>query len=141
MSAPTESQPIRMDVAIAIVVRQARVLICQRREDDVLAGYWEFPGGKRHANESHEECLMRELVEELAIVVRITEALEVIEHDYPHARVRLHPFLCEYVSGDPQPLAASQLAWVSAPDLRHYRFPAANSDLIRALIERLTANP
>ena len=141
MSAPAESQPIRIDVAIAIVICQGRVLICQRRDDDVLAGYWEFPGGKRHANETHEQCLARELTEELAIVVRITESLEVIECDYPHARVRLHPFLCEHVSGDPQPLAAKRLAWVPASDLRHYRFPAANTDLIRMLMHRLTANP
>jgi mutator protein MutT len=138
MSAPPEASPVRIDVAIAIVMRDDRILICQRHDTDVLAGYWEFPGGKRQPGETDEQCLMRELAEELAISVRIAEPLPVIEYDYPHARVRLHPFLCKHLLGEPQPLTAKRLVWVPAADLPRYRFPPANDDLIRTLIERFS---
>ena len=138
MSAPAEVSPARIDVAIAIAMRHDHILICQRRESDVLAGYWEFPGGKRQPGETDEQCLKRELAEELAISVRIAEPLPVIEYDYPHARVRLHPFLCQHLLGEPQPLAAQRLLWAPIADLPRYRFPPANDDLIRSLIDRLS---
>ena len=80
----------RIDVVIAVVVRDGKVLVCQRRDDDTFGGYWEFPGGKLEPHESHEQCLARELREELAIRIRPLDPLEPIEHDYPHARIRLH---------------------------------------------------
>src|SRR5438094_906042 len=61
----------RIEVAIAVVVRDGRVLICRRRDDDpVLGGYWEFPGGKLEPGETIEQCLVRELEEEVSIAVR-----------------------------------------------------------------------
>jgi len=128
----------RIDVVIGIVIRSGRVLICQRRADDpVLGGYWEFPGGKLEAQESREQGLIRELAEELAIRVRPTEALPVIEHDYPTVHVRLHPYLCEHMDGEAQPLACEQVIWILPGDLARYRFPPANVELIHTLIRRL----
>jgi len=131
----------RVDVAIAVVVRNGSVLICQRRHDDPLGGYWEFPGGKRNPHESNEECLARELREELAIEARAVEALPTIEHDYPHIHVRLYPYRCEHLSGEPQPLAADRVLWAAPADLRHFKFLPANDDLIRSLVEFLTRPP
>src|SRR6185312_6787763 len=79
----------RVDVVIGIVVRDGTILICQRQRSDALAGYWEFPGGKLEPGETIEQCLARELREELAIIARPIEPLAVIEHDYPHVQVRL----------------------------------------------------
>ena len=129
----------RVDVVIGIVVRDGKILICQRRQSDALAGYWEFPGGKLEPGETLEQCLARELREELAIIARPIEPLAVIEHDYPHVQVRLHPYLCQHESGDPQPLAAEQAIWVAPTNLARYRFPSANDDLIRQLIARFSA--
>jgi len=126
----------RLDVVIGIVLREGKVLICQRRRSDPLAGYWEFPGGKVEPGETLEQCLLRELREELAINARPIEPLAVIEHDYPHVQVRLHPYLCRHESGEPQPLAAEQVTWVAPSDLTKYRFPPANDDLIAELIKR-----
>ena len=63
----------RIDVAIAVVVEGGRVLICQRKEKDTFGGFWEFPGGKCEAGESLEQCLVREMREELAIVVETVD--------------------------------------------------------------------
>ena len=126
----------RVEVAIGIVMRSGRVLICQRRPHDPLGGYWEFPGGKKEPGESIEQCLVRELAEELAIEVRPIEALPPIAFDYADATVALHPYLCEIVQGDAQPLAAERLEWVEPADLARFRFPPANDALIADLVAR-----
>jgi mutator protein MutT len=122
-----------VDVVIGIVVRDGNILICQRRQNDTLAGYWEFPGGKLEPGESHEQCLERELAEELAIRVGPLRELEIIEFEYPKTQVRLHPYLCEHVAGEPQALASQRTAWVSPADLQNYKFPPANDGLIADL--------
>jgi len=105
----------RVDVDIAIISRGGKVLICQRKAENTFGGCWEFPGGKREPGETAEQCLRRELDEELAVRARPIEALDVIEHDYPAARVRLHPYLCEHTAGEPQLLACQQAIWVDPP--------------------------
>lgn len=129
----------RVDVDIAIIVRDGKVLICQRPADAAFGGVWEFPGGKREAGETAEQCLTRELREELAIEVRPLERLEPIEHDYPTMRVRLHPHLCRHVGGEPQALACQRAIWIDPVALRDYPFPPANEALIERAIRRLTA--
>lgn len=127
----------RIDVAIAVVVRDAEVLICKRQAQAHLGGFWEFPGGKVEPPESLKECLLRELREELDINAEILASLPVIEHDYPDRQVRLHPFLCAYASGKPKPLACEEVRWVHYRSLGEYRFPPANDVLIAQVIEHL----
>ena len=124
-------------VAIGIVLRDRQVLICRRRAADPLAGYWEFPGGKVEPGETPADCLHRELQEELAIKITIRTALPPFEYTYPHAKVFLHPFICDQVDGDAQPLAAEELKWVTPAELASYRFPPANDDLLEILREAL----
>jgi len=126
-----------IDVAIAVLVVDHRVLVCQRKDKDTFGGYWEFPGGKREPNESIEQCLRRELREELAIEVEPTAALPVVQHKYPHVHLSLHPFLCRLVSGKPQLLECQKLAWASSAELGNYNFPPANAAMIEQIIQRL----
>ena len=74
-----------IEVAAGLVFRDGLLLISQRRPQDHLGGLWEFPGGKREPGESPEDCLRRELMEELGIEVEIKELVETIAHDYPSA--------------------------------------------------------
>jgi mutator protein MutT len=132
----------QIDVVIGVVQRDdGHVLVCQRKAEGHLGGYWEFPGGKREPGESLEQCLARELEEELAIRIRILFALDVIEHDYPAVRVRLHPYLCAHTDGVPQPIACQRTEWVAPPRLPDYRFPPANDALIAQLVRRLSDHP
>ena len=71
----------RIDAAIAVVIRNGKVLVCQRKEDDTFGGFWEFPGGKQEDGETLHECLARELAEELAIRAKPIEQLTTIEHN------------------------------------------------------------
>ena len=128
------------DVAIAIITRGGKVLICQRPDGGSFAGFWEFPGGKREPTESIADCLRREVREELAIDIRLVHALRPIDHDYPRGRIRLHPYVCTTGAAGPQLLACQDARWIDAGELKRYRFPPANDSLIEEAIEYLASN-
>jgi len=127
----------RIDVAIAIVRRQDKVLICRRRAGDRLGGYWEFPGGKREHDETPLQTLQRELREELGIEVAPRCQLPSVEYDYPDLRVRLLPFLCDHCSGEPVPIGCEQAIWIEVSELRDYQFPPANAMLLEQVVHAL----
>lgn len=120
-------------IAIAIIQRDDEVLICRRPEGVPLGGYWEFPGGKQEAGETLEQCVVRECQEELGIGVAPIRALPVIEYHYDHGGVRIHPFICSLESGKPAARQASDVRWIRRNQLSHYRFPPANTSLLKAL--------
>jgi mutator protein MutT len=128
----------RIDAAIAIVLRDDKLLVCQRRLNNTFGGCWEFPGGKCEEGESLHQCLMRELREELDIVARPIQALSIIEHDYAHASIRLHPFICQHVSGEPTPIECEQARWIEPTTLSQYTFPPANEGLLDEVISYLS---
>src|SRR5437667_12896955 len=130
----------RIDAAIAIIVRDRKVLVCQRKADDTFGNFWEFPGGKQEDGETLEQCLARELREELAIEARPIARLPVVEHDYPQMLIRLHPFICAHVSGEPEHLECQASRWIDPQQLTKFEFPPANEDLIRQTIAFLTTS-
>jgi len=129
----------RTDVAIAVIVRGGKVLVCQRPEGGSFPGYWEFPGGKREPGESVIECLRREVNEELALRVEPVHALRPIDHDYPRGRIRLHPYVCTTNDATPRLIACQAAEWINPADLKRYRFPPANDALLDEAIDYLTS--
>ena len=128
-----------LDVAVAIVFRDSKVLITRRKPGAVLGGCWEFPGGKQEPGESLEDCVRRELLDELAMRVQPVMSFTPIMHQYPDRQVTLHAFLCTHESGEPQLLACDELNWVAPAELRNFEFPEANQRLIEELINALPA--
>lgn len=126
-----------VEVAIAVVFDRAHqhVLVCKRKHDTVLPGYWEFPGGKCDPGEGAEACALREVREEVGIDVSAVRQLIVIEHQYPYGHVRLHPFVCEFVGGMVQLLAVAEARWVRPAEVLTYQFPEANAELVRCVAE------
>ena len=122
-----------IEVAAAVIIQDGRCLITQRLETSPLGGLWEFPGGKRHPNESLEDCLRRELKEELDITVRVGEKIKVIQHAYPDYTVRLHFYRCAMIDGTPRTLANQAYRWALISELSQFEFPEANRSLIRDL--------
>jgi mutator protein MutT len=120
-------------VGLGIVISQGQILICRRKKNDSFGGYWEFPGGKCEAGETIQQCVQREMLEELAIHVTPVRALAPIEHRYPSAAVTLYPFICRHDSGEPVALCASEFRWVATGSLREFQFPPANVSLIATL--------
>jgi mutator protein MutT len=139
-------QRTAIDAAIAIIVRRCThsaeevvVLVAQRKDDDALGGYWEFPGGKCEEGETMEQCLARELREELDISATPLRRLPPIEHVYPDVIVRLHPFICRHDDGEPKLLECQAARWIQPASLATYQFPPANDGLIAHVIALLTA--
>jgi len=107
----TESRQ-RIDVAVAILQREdGSVLWCQRPEGKPYAGFWEFPGGKVESGETPWQALVREIHEELGIEVLEGGRWFLIEHDYPHALVRLHLYKVWAFSGEPQACEGQAFCW------------------------------
>jgi len=130
-SGPPAPRPV--EVAAGLIFRDGKLLITQRHADTHLGGLWEFPGGKRETEETYEQCLVRELREELGVEVRVGEAFEAVSHSYPEKTVHLKFYCCQMVAGEPQPLGCAALKWVSQQELKDYVFLAADSQLIRKL--------
>jgi len=123
-------------VVAAIIEESGRILITQRPGNVHLAGLWEFPGGKVEANESLKSALVREIEEEIGVKIVVLDEYFQIEHHYPERSVQLHFFNCKIVSGEPQPLEAADLRWVSPEELDQYNFPEADRELISRLRQR-----
>lgn len=103
------------EVAVGIIIRKNNdYLLANRPVGKPYAGYWEFPGGKIESGETTHQALVRELEEELGIVVHQSQAFGVIEHDYPHAYVRLHLHLVRDWSDDPLGKEGQELNWQSS---------------------------
>lgn len=121
------------EVAAGLIFRNGNLLITQRHAYAHLGGLWEFPGGKREADETFEQCLVRELREELGVEVSVGELFESVTHAYPEKPIYLNFFLCRLKAGEPQPLGCAALRWVSKSELRSYDFPAADARLLERL--------
>ena len=122
-----------IEVSAALIFRNGKLLIAQRQANAHLGGLWEFPGGKREAGETFEQCLAREIQEELGVKISVGELFETITHSYPEKTVHLKFFICRLVEGEPRPIECSAILWVNKMELTHYPFPAADVQLLKRL--------
>ena len=122
-----------IEVAAGLIFRDGRLLITQRHADSHLGGLWEFPGGKREEGESFEQCLRRELKEELGSDVEVGELVESITHDYPEKSVRLEFYQCRWIAHEPRPIDCADCRWVTKEQLADFEFPAADAQLLEKL--------
>jgi len=125
--------PHVVEVSAALIFRDGKLLITQRHASSHLGGLWEFPGGKRETDETFEQCLVREIREELGAEISVGELFEEISHTYPEKSVRLKFFICRLLRGDPQPLDCAALKWVGKTGLGEFQFPAADAQLLEKL--------
>jgi len=113
-----------------------RILIDRRKEEGLLGGLWEFPGGKLEPGETLQDCVHREIKEELDIEIDVREQIMTVAHAYTHFKVTLNVFECAYLSGDPKPLECDEIRWVTLAEIDQYPFPKANGQIIDALKAR-----
>lgn len=126
-------------VACALIDADKRILIAQRPHGKALAGLWEFPGGKIDPQERPEQALIRELHEELGIVVKepCLAPLTFASYAYPEFHLLMPLYICRRWEGLVQPREQQAVRWVMARELRSYAMPPADEPLIPALIELL----
>lgn len=132
----TITTPPHKIIGVAVIWNnQQQILIDRRRPEGVMGGLWEFPGGKIEPGETVEECIQREIQEELGILIEVGERLITIDHTYTHLGVTLTVHHCRLLDGIPQPLECAEVRWVSLDELDQFTFPEANSQIIAALRE------
>jgi len=119
-----------IEVAAGLIFHEGKLLITQRRPHDHLGGLWEFPGGKREPTETFQQCLRRELKEELGIDVEVGELFDQITHSYPERTVHLKFYRCRWIACEPQAIACAAVAWARPGELAQYVFPAADARLL-----------
>jgi len=129
------------DVVAAIVRKGGRVLIDRRKDEGLLGGRWEFPGGKVRKGESMEAAVRREVREELGIGIGGLRPFVTVRHAYSHFRITLNTFLCRHVSGRAQAIQCEAWKWVRLTDLGQYAFPRANGRIIEALMAARSRPP
>jgi 8-oxo-dGTP diphosphatase len=126
-----------MTVHVAVgVIRGAdgRILLSRRRDEAHQGGLWEFPGGKVESGETVQDALARELGEELGILVRRSEPLIEVRHDYGDKQVLLDVWWVTAFSGTPTGREGQPLSWVAPAALSEQAFPAANLPIVQALL-------
>jgi A/G-specific adenine glycosylase len=129
------STPIpHKQIGVAVIWnQQQQILIDKRRQDGLLGGLWEFPGGKIEPGETVEDCIRREIQEELGIEITVGDRLISIDHAYTHFKVTLFVHHCQHVRGEPQPLECDEVRWVTLAEIDQFPFPKANAQIIAAL--------
>ena len=121
-------------VVAALIVRDGKLLICQRALDQPMPLKWEFPGGKVEPGEEEAAALHRELQEELGISARIEEKVTSVQHHYRRGgAVELHFYRVQHYEGEMENRIFEQIRWVDRRDLPQFDFLAADRDLIQQI--------
>ena len=120
-------------VTAAILLRGDEVLLARRPVGDRLAGHWELPGGKLELGESPEECLARELAEELGIDAVVGPLFTESTHVYPHATIRLLAYRIERWTGELQLQAHDEHRWVSLLEVEELTLAPADIPILARL--------
>jgi A/G-specific adenine glycosylase len=129
-------------IGVAVIWNdRQQILIDRRREQGLLGGLWEFPGGKIEPGETVTACIKREIQEELGIEIEVGEHFLDLDHAYTHFRVTLHVHHCRHISGEPQAIECDEVRWVGVDELEQFPFPKANTTIIEALQKRLPTPP
>lgn len=124
-------------VACAIIERNGLILAARRSEAMSLPLRWEFPGGKIDPGETPEQCLRRELREELGIAISVGAALEPVTHDYPTFTVTLYPFVCAMEEGGEITLHEhAAIAWLTPEALPSLDWAAADGPILEQYLDQ-----
>jgi 8-oxo-dGTP diphosphatase len=123
-----------LHVTCAIIERDGLILAAQRSADMNMPLKWEFPGGKIDPGETPEACLIREILEEMGIRIRVGESLPSSTHQYPALRVTLYPFICSIESGEIILHEHSAINWLPPSELHTLDWAEADLPVIAAYL-------
>ena len=127
---------MHLHVTCALIEREGRVLCTRRSAEMSLPLKWEFPGGKIMEGEAPEECLRRELLEELGLEIEVGRALPLVTHRYPDFAITLYPFLCRVgPSAEITLNEHDRAAWVLPGDLGNIDWAEADVGVVRNFLD------
>lgn len=120
-----------IQVTCAIIHFENKILAVQRSEMMSLPLKWEFPGGKIEPGESEEDCIKREIFEELNIHIKLKKKLTPVLHQYPNFKINLIPFTAEYISGDLKLKEHANHVLVDKDELQHLDWAEADLPILK----------
>lgn len=123
-------------IVTAGLIREPKGILLAKRSRGLYRGHWEFPGGKLEEDESPEDCLRRELKEELGIEVEVEGVVEVVWMPYDGFNLLLLLYSCRLRGGEPQPILCEEVRWFAPEELKDLPMPPADRELLRRLEER-----
>jgi len=123
-----------IDVTAAIIQREGQILAARRKEGSHMAGYWEFPGGKIESGETPEECLQRELREELNIESKIGPFFAESCYDYGTKQIRLLSYFVDYIDGIFTLNDHDEIRWLHVNQLHSLQWAPADIPLVEKLV-------
>lgn len=124
----------KIRVVAAVISRDGRYLITQRRPHATLPLLWEFPGGKVEPGETDQQALVREVRERLGVDVEVGKEVRRVFHPYEKYSVELHVYECRLLSDQVQPLRVNDFRWVLPGELDRYEFPGADQHTVDQLL-------
>ena len=122
-------------VTCAIIIQDRKILVTQRGDRMARAGKWEFPGGKIEKNETAEECIVREIKEELNVDISISRWLKPVSHSYPDIKIKLIPCIAKIVSGKIKLNEHSNFRWITKEELNEQYWSPADIPVAQQLSE------
>jgi 8-oxo-dGTP diphosphatase len=133
---------IMVKVTAAVIEENGKYLIAKRRAGERFEGLWEFPGGKLEPGEAPEECLRRELREELGIETRVDGLALASRYESPLLSIELLAYRVTYLSGEFRFSDHDEIRWVAASELGEFNFTEPDLPIVRLVVEeRLRSKP
>jgi mutator protein MutT len=120
-------------VAAAIILNEGKVLIAQREEGSNMEFKWEFPGGKLEGYENPEQALIREIKEELDMIIEPVEIYKAVRHKYKDKDILLLAYICRFISGEGRPLECNDFKWVDKKQLSKFEYTLADVEIVEKL--------
>jgi 8-oxo-dGTP diphosphatase len=123
-------------VTAALIVNEGKILVAQRAKGDDWDFFWEFPGGKLEEDEGPEECIRRELREELHVTIEIEGIQQAVFKQYERFNILLLAYKCGIKEGTPEAIGCRAIKWVREDELRHLLMPPADEEIRENLLQR-----
>lgn len=121
------------DVTAAVILHSNKVLIAQRAPFEKMAGKWEFPGGKIEPEETPQQCLKREILEELEVEIDVMDFFGESVYKYDHGEIRLLAYFCRWTGGNFILKVHSRVEWIGRDEFDQFDFAPADIPLVKKL--------
>jgi len=122
-------------VVAALIKEKDQILIAQRHSKDPLAGKWEFPGGKLETGETPEECLVREIREELQVEIEFGSFYDDNVYGFKDQAIHLLFYWAEIMNGEVTPVVHDDVKWITIKELARFDFAPADIPIVKRLMK------
>jgi len=124
------------NVAVGVIWWGNKILVSKRRESGLLAGLWEFPGGKIKTGETSKDCVFRKVREELGVLVKPVSFIKQVKHSYTHLSISIDAYHCHFMEGSPRAIGCAEWRWILPENIDALVFPASCHRLFESIKKR-----